>query len=225
MKPIRILLADDHVLVRGGIRALLQQIPDIEIVAEAENGNEAVRLVAETQPDIALIDIAMPELDGLTATLQIKKEFPDVKVIILSMHSDEEYVMRALSAGAKGYLLKGARVSELEIAVTAVVNGDTYLSPTAARYLVADAARRASGERSPLEKLTPRQRQVLRLIAAGRTRKQIANELQVSAKTVDSFRAQLMEQLGIRDVAGLVRFAINAGLVPPSQPRPAEKDD
>jgi DNA-binding NarL/FixJ family response regulator len=211
--PIRILLADDHSLVRAGIRALLQKIANVQVVAEAENGREALELIGKFKPDIALMDIAMPELDGLTAAARVAKEFPEVRVIILSMHSDQEYVLRALRAGAKGYLLKGARTSELELAVTAVARGETYLSPAASIHVIDDVVRRASGETRPLERLTARQRQVLQLIAEGHTRKQIAQALKIRAKTVDTFRAQLMEGLDIHDVAGLVRFAINEGLV------------
>ncbi len=213
MKPIRILLADDHALVRAGIRGLLQKIANVEVVAEAENGLEALQLIKQLKPDIAFLDIAMPELDGLTAAARVAKEFPNVRVIILSMHSDQEYVLRALRAGAKGYLLKGARSSELELAVLAVARGETYLSPAASMHLVDDVVRRASGEPAPFDRLTPRQRQVLQLIAEGNTRKEIAQKLKVSAKTIDTFRAQLMDELNIHDVAGLVRFAISAGLI------------
>lgn len=213
MKPIRVLLADDHSLVRAGIRALLQKIAGVQVVAEAENGREALELIEKFKPDIALMDIAMPELDGLTAAARVAIDFPDVRVIILSMHSDQEYVIRALRAGAKGYLLKGARSSELELAVTAVARGETYLSPAAAVHVVDDVVKRVNGEARPLDRLTQRQRQVLQLIAEGYTRKQIAQKLKISAKTVDTFRAQLMEALNIHDVAGLVRFAIAEGLI------------
>jgi DNA-binding NarL/FixJ family response regulator len=211
--PIRILLADDHALVRAGIRALLQKIAGVQVIAEAENGLEALELIKKTQPDIALLDIAMPELDGLAAAARVTKECPLVRVIMLSMHSDQEYVLRALRAGAKGYLLKGARISELELAITAVARGETYLSPAAAVHLVDDVVQRANGEVQPLDRLTQRQRQVLQLIAEGRTRKQIAQELKISVKTVDTFRAQLMEELNIHDVATLVRFALDKGLI------------
>jgi DNA-binding NarL/FixJ family response regulator len=211
--PIHILLADDHSLVRAGIRALLQKIAGIQVVAEAENGLEAIELVNKFKPDIALLDIAMPELDGLAAAARLAKECPEVRVIMLSMHADQEYVLRALRAGAKGYLLKGARTSELELAIRAVARGETYLSPAASIHVVDDVVRRANGETTPLERLTARQRQVLQLIAEGRTRKQIAQELKISVKTVDTFRAQLMEELDIHDVASLVRFAIDKGLI------------
>ena len=211
--PIRILLADDHALVRAGIRALLQKIAGVQVIGEAENGLEALELIKKFKPDIALLDIAMPELDGLAVAARVTAECPEVRVIMLSMHSDQEYVMRALRAGAKGYLLKGARISELELAVTAVARGETYLSPAAAVHLVDDVIQRANGESRPLDRLTQRQRQVLQLIAEGRTRKQIAQALKISAKTVDTFRAQLMEELDIHDVAGLVRFALGVGLI------------
>jgi DNA-binding NarL/FixJ family response regulator len=213
VKPIRVLLADDHALVRAGIRALLQKIAGVQVVAEAENGKEALELIEKHKPDIALMDIAMPEMDGLTAAARVMADFPLVRVIILSMHSDQEYVMRALRAGAKGYLLKGARMSELELAVMAVARGETYLSPAAANHVVDNVVGRAESEASPLSRLTPRQRQVLQLIAEGNSRKQIARKLNVSAKTVDTFRSQVMEELNIHDVAGLVRFAINQGLI------------
>lgn len=213
MKAIRVLLADDHSLVRAGIRALLQRINGVTVVAEAENGEEALQLIARHKPDLALLDIAMPGLGGLEAAAKIAEDFPSVRVIILSMHSDQEYVMRALRAGARGYLLKGARTSELELAVMAVARGETYLSPAASDHVVNDVVRRWRGELGPLDRLSRRQRQVLQLIVEGQTRKQIAQKLKVSAKTVDTYRAQLMDHLNIHDVAGLVRFAITEGLI------------
>lgn len=213
MKPIRVLLADDHSLVRAGIRALLQKIANVQVIAEAENGKEALELIDKHRPDIALLDIAMPEVDGLAAAAQVAQDFEQVRVIILSMYSDQEYVMRALRAGAKGYLLKGSRMSELELAITAVARGETYLSPAATIHLVDNFVGGMEGKLRPLNRLTPRQRQVLQLIAEGNSRKQIAQKLKLSAKTVDTFRAQLMEELGIHTVAGLVRFAISEGLI------------
>lgn len=206
-------LADDHALVRSGIRALLQQIGGVEVVGEADDAREALRLVEKLKPDIVFMDISMLGLSGLDATAQLTKSFPNVKVIILSMHEEQEYVLQALRAGAKGYLLKGARTSELELAVTAVARGETYLSPGASKVLVGELVQRESGERSLYERMTPRQRQVLQLIAEGYTRKQIAQKLSVSVKTVDTYRAQLVEHLNIHDVAGLVRYAIRIGLI------------
>jgi len=209
---MRILLADDHELVRAGIRALVQKIENVEVVAEAENGKQALELMRQLKPDIVLMDIAMPELNGLAATAQAKQEFPEIPVIILSMHTDKEYVLQALNAGARGYLLKGARVPELELALEAIGRGETYLSPAASQHLIG-AVQNPGGASYPLQQLTERQRQVLCLIAQGASRKSIALKLKISPKTVDTFRAQLMKELDIHDVAGLVRFAIKNHLV------------
>ncbi len=215
MTPIRVLLADDHTLVRKGLRSLLQDLPEVEVVGEAGDGAEAVRLVGATNPDIVLMDIAMPTLNGLAATERIAAEFPGTRVIILSMNATEEYVFQALRVGARGYLLKDSDPPELGLALRAVMRGDTYLSPPISKHVVADYVRRTGGAESPLDRLTPRQREVLRLIARGRSTKEIARELGISGKTVATHRAQLMEQLGIHDVAGLVRYAMRAGLVEP----------
>ncbi|MDE3089344.1 MAG: response regulator transcription factor [Chloroflexota bacterium] len=213
MNPIRVLLADDHALVRAGILALLQKIPGLQVVGEADDGNQALEMVEENKPDIVLMDIAMPGLGGLEATARIAKDFPNVRVIILSMHANQEYVLEAMRAGAAGYLLKGARTFELEDAVAAVARGETYLSPGASKHLFGDVMHRATGQTTSFERLTPRQRQVLQLMADGYSRKQISQKLNVSAKTVDTYRAQLMEKLNIHDVASLVRYAIGIGLL------------
>lgn len=213
MSSIRVLLAEDHTLVRAGIRALLEGLPGVQVVAEAGDGREALQLVAAHRPDLVLMDIAMAGLNGLEATGRIVKEFPQVRVIILSMHANEEYVLQALRAGAVGYLLKDAGTAELELAVRAAARGEVYLSPAVSRHVVADYVRRAGSERTLLDQLTPRQREILQLIAEGRTTKEIANILQVSVKTVETHRGQLMDRLDIHDVAGLVRFAIRVGLV------------
>ncbi|MCI0390917.1 MAG: response regulator transcription factor [Acidobacteria bacterium] len=217
MKPIRVLLADDHTLVRAGLRSLLESLPGIEVVAEAGDGREALRLVATLHPHIALMDIAMPELNGLEAAALLAKESPDTRVIILSMHASEEYVVRALRASAAGYLLKDSGIAELELAVKAVARGETYLSPLTSKHVITDYVRRIGGEASLLEQLTPRQREVLQLIAEGHSTKAIAQKLSLSVKTVETHRAQLMERLDIHDLAGLVRYAIRAGLVTPDQ--------
>jgi DNA-binding NarL/FixJ family response regulator len=221
-KPIRILLVDDHALVRAGFRSLLQSLPDCEVVAEAENGREALRLIAEHQPDIMLIDIAMPEMNGLQAVARTTKEFPHVRCIILSMHPNEEYVLQSLRVGAVGYLLKDATVAELELAVTSVARGETYLSPSVSKHVVAEYLRRLGtqdampGEStSAYEQLTPRKREILQLIAEGNTTQEIANKLGLSVKTVEAHRTQLMNRLDIHDVAGLVRYAIRIGLIAP----------
>ncbi len=217
MKSIRVLLADDHALVRAGIRALLQNIAGIQVVAEADDGQEALRLIKTHQPDVVLMDISMPGLNGLEVAAQVAKDFPTVRVIMLSMHANEEYVLQALRAGAVGYLLKGARTAELELAVMAVARGETYLSPEASKHVIGGYVQRASHEPTAVEKLTPRQREILQLIAEGYTRKQIAQKLNISVKTFDTYRAQLMNQLDVHDVAGLVRYAISIGLLKPDK--------
>jgi len=219
MTPIRVVLADDHALVRAGIRALLENIEGVAVVAEAGDGRAALRAVAEHQPDVVLMDIAMAGLNGLEATARIAREHPAVRVVILSMHANEEYVLRALQAGAIGYLLKDADTAELELAVRAAARGKAYLSPAVSRHLIADYVRRVGQDPQLAESLshglsllTPRQREVLQLIAEGRTTREIARLLNISVKTVETHRAQLMERLDIHDVAGLVRYAIRAGL-------------
>ena len=215
MKAIRILVADDHTLVRAGIRELLQKIPQVEVVAEAGDGREALALVKAKLPNLVLLDIAMKSLTGLEVAERIAKDFPGVKVIILSMHANEEYVMRALRAGASGYLLKDAATAELELALKAVSAGETYLSPAISRAVIDSYLGRVEGKQSPLDQLTPRQREILQLIAEGRSTKEIAFTLNVSVKTVETHRAQLMDRLDIHDVAGLVRYAMRVGLISP----------
>ncbi len=218
--PVRILLAEDHKLVRAGIRALLQSLPGVEVVAEASDGREALRLAEAHHPDIVFMDIAMSGMNGLEATTRIARDFADVRVIILSMHANEEYVLQALRAGASGYLLKDAGTAELEIAVTAVARGETYLSPAISKHVIDEYMRRVSGgqtgarsDGNPFDRLTPRQREILQLIAEGHTMQDIARILSISLKTVETHRAQLMERLDIYDVPGLVRYAIRIGLV------------
>ena len=212
---IRVLLVDNHTLVRAGLRALLQNIQGIEVVAEAGDGCEALRLIADCQPDVVLMDIAMPEMNGLEATAHVLKEFPHVRVIMLSMYANEEYVLQALRLGALGYLLKDAGINELELAIRASYQGETYLSPAVSKHIIGDYLRRVGDESSSLSQLTSRQREILQLIAEGRTTKEIAQLLYISVKTVETHRMQLMKRLDIYDVAGLVRYAIRMGLVIP----------
>ena len=220
MNTARVLLADDHVLVRAVIRSLLEKITGIEVVAEAGDGREALELIEKHLPNVVLMDIAIPELNGLEALARATKEFSGVKVIILSMHANEEYVLQALRAGARGYLLKDAAVAELELALRAVTRGETYLSPRISKRVIDSYLERLGNERLLREELTPRQREIVQLIAEGKSTKEIAFLLTVSVKTVEAHRAQLMERLGIHDVAGLVRYAMRVGLVPPEgQPR------
>ncbi len=213
MSVTRVLLADDHALVRAGICALIEKIPDVEVVGEAGTGREALELVRSELPNIVLMDIAMTELGGLEALPRITKDFPSVNVIILSAHANEEYVIRALREGASGYMLKDSATSELELAINSVIQGKIYLSPSISRTVIDDYLQRVSGAVSPLEQLTSRQREILQLIAEGKNVKAIAADLDVSIKTVESHRLQLMDRLNIHDVPGLVRYAIRNGLV------------
>ena len=212
MKPISILLVDDHALVRAGIRALLEKVPEVQVVAEAKDGREALRLIGESHPGLVLMDIAMPGLNGLEATARITKEHPGVPVIILSMYADEEYVRGAVAAGAVGYLVKRGAAAELETAIETVARGGTYFSPLVSGYIKTDRVGHLSADRALIERLTPRQREILQLIAERHSTKEIATLLEISVKTVETHRAQLMARLGIHDVPGLVRFAIKAGL-------------
>lgn len=215
MKTVRVLLADDHTLVRAGIRALLDTLPGVQVVAEATDGRDALNLVKTHRPHVVLMDIAMPGLNGLEATRRMVKEFPRTNVLILSMHASEEYVWQALRGGAAGYMLKGADLAELALAIKAVARGETYLSPPISKQVIKDYVRRVSGEDTLFERLTPRQREILQLIAEGTSTKNIGMALKISVKTVETHRAQLMERLDIHDVAGLVRYAIKIGLVQP----------
>ncbi|MDX6576180.1 MAG: hypothetical protein QOE96_2133 [Blastocatellia bacterium] len=213
MTKIRVLLADDHKLVRAGIRSLLERLPDLEVVAEASDGREAIRLVEEHEPQIVLMDLAMPELNGIEATKHLTKTFPKVRVLILSIYTDEEHVYQALRAGAAGYLMKGAATEELELAIRTVAEGETYLSPPVSKLVIMEYIRRTNVGFSSLERLSSRQTQVLKLIAEGKTTKQIALELDISVKTVEAHRSALMKRIGVRDVAGLVRYAVKIDLV------------
>ena len=210
--PLRVILADDHALMRAGLRALLEDIGGVEVVAEAADGHQALELVRERQPQVLLLDVGLPGLNGLEVASRVARSHPEVRVLMLSMHASDEYVRGALAAGAAGYVLKDATVAELEVALQAVVGGGTYLSPSISRR-VAEAY--VAGKEPAGPALTPRQREILQLIAEGASTKEIAHRLGVSVKTVETHRAQLMERLGIRDVAGLVRYAIRAGLVSP----------
>jgi DNA-binding NarL/FixJ family response regulator len=213
MNATRVLLADDHGLVRAGIRALIEKIPNVEVVGEASTGRAALELVKSKLPNLVLMDIGMAELGGLEALPRIVKDFPGVRVIILSAHANEEYVIRALRSGAAGYMLKDAATAELQLAIDSVAQDKTYLSPSISRTVIDSYLERVGGPLSPLEQLTPRQREILQLIAEGKNTKEIASDLDISVKTVESHRLQLMERLNIHDVPGLVRYAIRSGLV------------
>jgi len=200
---MRLLLADDHALVRAGLRALVTGLPDVTGVMEAADGHEALAAVAAYHPDVVLMDIAMPRMNGLEATSLILRIAPATRVIIVSMHHDEEHVWRALGAGASGYLAKSAVVEELQDALRAVGRGEVYVSSKLQRGVT----------REPQQRITLRQRQILSLIAGGMTSRQIGETLRIHVKTVESHRMHLMRRLDIHDVAGLVRYAVRQGLI------------
>jgi RNA polymerase sigma factor (sigma-70 family) len=212
---IRILVADDHAIIREGLRVMLGNQPDMEVVAVATNGREAIRLVDENELDVAVIDISMPELNGIEAIQQILPRHPQMKVIVLSIHETKPYVYRALKAKAKGYLIKETAGLEVVDAVRAVYQGETYLSQNIADLLTTESFRKLepSIEESPLEALSPREREILQLVAEGKTSQEIAERLSISSKTVDTYRSRLMHKIEVDDVAGLVRFAIQYGVI------------
>ena len=211
---IRVLLADDHALVRAGMRSLLNAMTQVRVVGEAASGEEALELALRERPDVVLMDIAMKGMSGLDAAARIRERHQEVRVVILSMHAGEEYVLKAMRAGAAGYLLKDAATGELELALRSVMRGESWFSPAVSRQVVEGYVQRVGGE-APAEVLTARQREVLALVAAGKSTKEIAFDLKLSVKTVETHRAQIMERLGIRDVAGLVRYALRTGLISP----------
>lgn len=213
MRTITVLLAEDHHLVREALRALLDEQDGIEVVGQAQNGTEALELAATLQPDISVMDISMPHLNGLEATERMKDLTHPPKIIILSQHSQRDYVVKALLAGARGYLLKDSIVDELIEAIYEVFNGATFISDQLPRTEIEEYVRRGELLESPLDQLTPREREVLQLVAEGNTNRQIAVMLTISVKTVEKHRYNLMDKLNIRDVAGLVRFAIENNVI------------
>jgi len=214
LSAIRILLADDHVLVLAGIRALISEMEGTQIVAEATNGREAVALAKQHRPDLVVMDISMKELNGIEATAQIRAEVPGSRVLILSMHTTEDFVLRALKAGASGYLVKDSAPLDLQMAIAAVMRDEIYLSPRISKHVIAGFLKGNSApDSSSLDVLTARQREILQMIAEGKSTKEIAYGLDLSVKTVETHRAALMERLDIHDVAGLVLYAVRKGLV------------
>lgn len=205
------LLADDHNLVRAGLRVLLDGLPGVEVVAEARDGQEAVRLTLALKPSIALLDISMPVMTGLAALREIRASLPTTRVILLSMYDNREYVTEAIQSGAAGYLIKDAAVGELAQAIAAVQRGDTYLSPSVSRRLAEAFVQQAESSRPGL--LTARQTEVLCMVARGQSSKEIARDLGLSIKTVETHRTQIMDRLDIRELAGLVRYAIRNSLI------------
>jgi DNA-binding NarL/FixJ family response regulator len=210
---IKVLLVDDHTIIREGLRSLLEKEPNMEVVADTDNGRKARDLVRELSPNVVIMDITMPGLNGIEATRQITAESPHVKVIALSIHSKRRYVADMLSAGAAGYILKECLFDELVKAIQAVVAGGQYLSPRITDVVVSDYVKRLSATAySPLEALTTREREVLQLVAEGKSTKQIALELHVSTKTIEANRRQIMEKLNIHSVAELTKYAVREGL-------------
>lgn len=214
MKPARVLLADDHTLVRAGLRKLLESMPCVEVVGEADDGRKVLVMAEQLQPDLVLMDISMPGLTGLEATLRLRKAWPKMRIMVLSMHQNAEYVRQAMRYGAAAYLLKDAAPQELELAIQTVLRGETYLSPALATRGTGAQVPSPDGEQVPTEQLTPRQVEVLRMVVQGNSSKEIARTLDVSVKTVDSHRTSLMKQLDIHEITGLVRYAIRTGLIP-----------
>lgn len=210
---IKVLVADDHTIVRSGVRLLLDAEPDIDVVGEALDGAEAVDLVGQLQPDVVLMDIAMPGMDGMEATRHIKSEWPGVQVLVLTMHRRDEYLFEMLKAGASGYVLKGAETNELIDAVRVVARGDVFLYPTMTRKLVKDYLDRVSGSSEPEEILSPREREILALLAEGYSSKQIAERLVISPSTVYTHRSSLMDKLGLTGRHELIQYARRHGLL------------
>ncbi|MBM3741044.1 MAG: response regulator transcription factor [Acidobacteria bacterium] len=210
-KPIRVLLVDDHAVVRQGFRLILGQHPDIVVVGEAADGYQGIEQTRLLEPNVVVMDIAMPGLNGVEATRQIRREHPECRVLVLSMHKDAPYVRETLRAGAKGYLLKDSIDSDLVTAVRAVARGEAFLSPGVSATVLADYEKHVS---DPIDLITPRERQLLQMLAEGKTSKDIATELNISVYTVDAHRSRIMKKLQLRSIGDLVRFAIQRGMVP-----------
>jgi len=213
MSPVRIVLADDHALILGGLRAVLKEIEGVSVVAEVNNGRDAVAVAKAHEPNLMIMDISMKEMNGIEATAQIVAELPAVKVLILSMHTTEDFVRRALKAGAMGYLVKDSAALELRAAIEAIMRGEHYISSRVSGHLVSGLGHGDGPGKSSIDSLTSRQREILQLIAEGKSTKEIAFVLEVSVKTVETHRASLMDRLAIHDIAGLVLYAARNRLV------------
>ena len=215
-QPVRLLLADDHALVRSGLRMILDAEPDLQVVAEAANGYEALLALEHTPADLVILDIAMPRMTGLQAAREISRTYPHVRMLILSMYDNEQYFFEALKAGASGYVLKSVADQDLLEACRATMRGEPFLYPGAVTALIRDYLHRAKrGEALPDTIVTPREEEVLKLVAEGYSTREIAKTLGISAKTVDRHRANILQKLGLRDRLALTRYAIRAGLIEP----------
>ncbi len=217
MKKVRIVLADDHQIIIDGLKMLIEEMDGIEVVGEAVNGREAVRLVSDLAPDIVIMDVAMPELNGIEASRQIIADHPEVRIIVLSSHSEKRFVSHMFKAGAKAYLSKENAFTELSSAIKAVMKGTSYLSPNIATALVEDYVEvvRTATEKLEASNLSPRELEVLQLLAEGRTTREVADTLFVSIKTVEAHRRNIMEKLGLKGIAELTRYAIREGYIAP----------
>ena len=211
MKPIKVMVVDDHTIVRDGICALLALVKDIEVIGEASNGGEALKMVKSLEPDVVLMDIAMPDMGGLEATRQICAKFPEIKVIALTQHDDKEFVFPIIEAGASGFISKIAASSELAAGIRSVFQGNSYLSPSVAKILIEDY--QGKGSRDPYSQLTERERDVLRLAAEGHTTQEIADVLVISPKTVEGHKTSLMAKLGIHNRTELIKYALRKGII------------
>src|SRR5271169_4533077 len=215
MPPIRILIADDHTIIRSGLRLLLEQQPDFKVIAEANDGREAVQLISKHHPDVAILDIGMPQLNGIEATRQIVAENPEAQVLILSMHSDEGYVLRALKAGARAYILKNSAEADLIRAVRSVADGKSFFSPVISKMLLEDYVRQVREKQveDSYDLLTPREREILQLLAEGRTNKEVATVLGVSFHTVETHRGNILEKLNLHGIPELILYAVRKGII------------
>jgi two-component system, NarL family, response regulator NreC len=215
MRKTRILLADDHKLMRSGLKALIEQQADLTVVGEADDGRQAVALAASLKPDLLVMDIGMPNLNGIEAALHITQANPATAIVILSMHSDESYVLRSLKAGAKGYLLKDSAESDLIRAVHAVAGGKSFFSPAVSKVLLDDYVRKLqrSGAEDAYDLLTPREREILQLIVEGKSNKDVANLLNLSVYTVETHRSNIMEKLNLRGIPELILYAVRKGII------------
>jgi len=215
MKPIRVLLADDHKLIRAGLVLVVQQQPDFSVIGEADDGRQAVEMVKSLKPDVVVMDIGMPNLNGIEAARQVTADRPDTAVVMLSMHADEGYVLRALKAGARAYLLKDSATTDLVQAIRAVVEGKSFFSPSVSKVLLQDYMRklRRSGAEDSYDLLSPREREVLQLVAEGKSNKEVANLLNLSTYTVETHRAKIMQKLNLKGVPELILYAVRKGII------------